>query len=114
GAAVELLVEALDDRLIVDAGPGPLAVGAAQRYRPVGRAVLLPLHRVDEVGAAAAAQVQVAVLVVVQRGRRARVGSALLLEVDDLDDLARGQDDPAGVVTVIRLEAHDPRIGRWP
>src|SRR6188508_1530286 len=43
GAAVEHLVEALDDGLLEDAGAAPLAVGAAQRDLPMGRAGLVPL-----------------------------------------------------------------------
>ena len=69
GAAVELLVEALDGVLLVDAGAGPLAVGAAQRDLPVRRAGLVPLDGVDQLGVARAADVQVAVL-----GRSGGVG----------------------------------------
>ena len=53
GTAVEDLVEALDDGLLEDAGAGPLAVGAAQRDLPMGRAGLVPLDGVDQVRAAA-------------------------------------------------------------
>ena len=60
GAAVELLVEALDDVLLEDAGAGPLAVGAAKGDFPVRRARLLPLDGVDELGVAVRADVQVA------------------------------------------------------
>ncbi|TMK98623.1 MAG: hypothetical protein E6G41_17980 [Actinobacteria bacterium] len=59
GAAVELLVEALDEVLLVDAGADPLAVGAAQRDLPMGRAVLLPLDGVDQIALAGPTQVQV-------------------------------------------------------
>ena len=98
GAAVELLVEALDDVLLEDAGAAPLAVRAAQRDLPVRGAGLLPLDRVDEVGAAGRRR---------RGGRvdaRRRAGAAsgdrtpLVLEVDDLDGLARGKHDAADVV----------------
>src|SRR3954451_18507687 len=59
GAAVELLVEALDDVLVEDTAPVPLAVGAAQRDLPLRLADLLPVHRVDELGVAGPAHVQV-------------------------------------------------------
>src|SRR3954449_4476919 len=59
GAAVELLVEALDELLLEDPGAGPLAVGAAQGDLPVRRAGLVPLRRVDEVGVAGAADVKI-------------------------------------------------------
>src|SRR3954452_3889393 len=48
GPAVELLVEALDELLLEDAGARPLAVGAAQADLPVRRPGLLPLGGVDE------------------------------------------------------------------
>src|SRR3954468_2553162 len=54
GAAVELLVEALDELLLEDAAADPLAVRAAQRDLPVDRAGLLPLGRVDQAGLAGA------------------------------------------------------------
>src|SRR5689334_6504502 len=92
-AAVELLVEALDELLLEDAGAAPLAVGAAQRDLPVRRAGLLPLRRVDEVGVARAADVEILDGLLGSRhggGRR-----LLVLEVDDLDRLARGEDHAA-------------------
>src|SRR3954471_19520007 len=57
--AVELLVELLDDDLLEDAGADRLAVGAAQRDLPMGRASLFPLQRVDEVGLTRSADVEV-------------------------------------------------------
>ena len=72
GAAVEHLVEALDDGLLEDAGAGPLAVGAAQRDLPMGRAGLVPLDGVDQVRAAGAAQVQVVAGLGVGSSRRPR------------------------------------------
>ena len=95
GAAVELLVEALDDVLLEDAGAGPLAVGAAKRDLPVRGARLLPLGGVHELGVAVRADVQVGGLLAAQRCER---GEVLLLEVDDLDRLAGGQDHAANVV----------------
>ena len=59
GATVEHLVEALDDALLEDAGAGPLAVGAAQRDLPMGRAGLVPLDGVDQVAAAGGADMQI-------------------------------------------------------
>src|SRR3954452_14630269 len=50
GAAVEVLVEALDDVLLEDAGAAPLAVRTAQRHLPVGVTGLFPVDRVDELG----------------------------------------------------------------
>src|SRR3954453_16694783 len=111
GAAVELLVEALDELLVEDAGAGPLAVGAAQRDLPRGRAGLLPLGRVAQAGGARATDVEVAGRVVVRvdgrRGDRTgrRGADALVLEVDDLDRLPGGKDDAADVVAGV-VEAH--------
>src|SRR4051794_3427377 len=48
GAAIELLVEALDELLLEDAAAVPLAVGAAQRDLPVRRTGLVPLDGVDQ------------------------------------------------------------------
>src|SRR5690349_9334625 len=91
GAPVELLVEALDELLLEDAGAGPLAIGAAQGDLPVRGPGLLPLRRVDEVGVAAAAEVEVDDPLVVGRSRRRRDRRGrrglLVLEVDDLDRL---------------------------
>ena len=105
GTAVEHLVEALDDGLLEDAGAGPLAVGAAQRDLPMGRAGLVPLDRVDQVRAAAPAQVQVLAALGVARVADRREGGDLV-EVDHLDRLARGQDDAADVVWVVGFAAH--------
>src|SRR5215213_7989557 len=82
-ADVELLVEAIDDRLRIDAEVRPLAVGTAQQHLPVGRGGLLPLHRVDERTVALGADVQVGL-----RGAWARQGvrgRGVRVEVDDLD-----------------------------
>src|SRR3954454_11058888 len=79
GAAVELLVEALDEVLLVDPGARPFAVREAERDLPMGRAVLLPLDRIDELGAAASAQMEILHLVVLQRRRELGVSTALLL-----------------------------------
>ena len=101
GAAVELLVEALDGVLVEDAELVPLAVGAAQEHLPVRRGGLLPLDRVDEVAVALGADVQVARSA---RRRRQRLGAAavgVVLEVDDLDGAARGQDHAADVLAVV-------------
>ena len=51
-------------------------------------------------------------LVAIHQKVQPRMGGPLLLEVHDLDDLARGQNDPSGVVAMIGLQVHDPRIGR--
>src|SRR3954447_5057788 len=107
GAAVELLVEALDDVLLEDAGAGPLAVRAAQHDFPVRVAGLFPIDGVDELALARAAHVQV----LGRLGRRAgRVGD--VAEVDDLDGLAGGQDDAADVGVVFGLAAHVMAPGR--
>ena len=99
GAAVELLVEALDGGLVEHADLAPLAVGAAQHDLPVRRGGLLPVHRVDQVAVALGADVQV-----VDRARRGGGGAGGLggerLEVDDLDRAARGQDHAADVLAV--------------
>src|SRR4051794_33187968 len=100
GAAVELLVEALDDVLLEHAGPAPLAVRAAQRDLPVGVAGLVPIDGVDELALVAAADVEVLGRV---GGGRGDVGGT---EVDDLDGLAGGQDDAADVRAVVGLAAH--------
>src|SRR5689334_3816030 len=107
-AAVELLVEALDELLLEDPGAVPLAVGAAQADLPVHRAGLVPLGGVDEVGLAGRAHVQVLDGLVDRWGPthpRLRV-DRLIVEVDDLDRLAGGQDDAADVVAVVGLRAH--------
>jgi hypothetical protein len=112
GPAIELLVEALDEILLEDAGAGPLAVGAPQRDLPVRRTGLVPLGRVDQVGVARAADVKVGGR---RRGRRgAAVGGDAgggaagvhVVEVDDLDGLPRGEDDAADVVLVFGVMAH--------
>ena len=102
GAAVELLVEAVDDLLLEDAGAGPLAVGAAQRDLPVGRAGLVPVDGLDELGAAAAADVRSSPARELESPAAGDVGGRVV-EVDDLDRLARGQDDVANVVAVVGL-----------
>src|SRR3954447_21379987 len=107
GAAVELLVEALDDVLVEDAGPAPFAVRAAEGDLPVLGAGLLPVDRVDELGVAGPAQVQVLGRL---GGRAGRVGD--VAEVDDLDGLAGGQDDAADVSVVFGLAAHVLAPGR--
>src|SRR4051812_22885833 len=101
GAAVELLVEALDDVLLEDADPVPLAVRAAEGDLPVGVTGLFPVHRVDELGVARAAHVQILGRL---GGRAGRVGD--VAEVDDLDGLAGRQDDAADVRVVLWLAAH--------
>src|SRR4051812_29119339 len=101
GAAIELLVEALDDVLLEHAGPAPLAVRAAEGDLPVLGARLLPVHRVHELGLARATHVQV----LGRLGGRAG-GVADVTEVDDLDGLAGGQDDAADVGVVLGLAAH--------
>src|SRR4051794_13095953 len=105
GAAVELLVEALDELLLEDAGAVPLAVGAAQRDLPVRRAGLVPLGGVDQVRRAGSADVKVVDAlrgsVVHMLGDR-RVED-LIVEVDDLDRLPRRKDDAADVVAVVGL-----------
>src|SRR4051795_6854456 len=107
GATVELLVEALDDVLLEDAGAGPLAVRAAQRDLPVRVTGLFPVDGVDELGLARATHVQV----LDRLGRRkGRVGD--VAEVDDLDGLAGGQDDAADVGVVLGLAAHVMAPGR--
>src|SRR3954447_285011 len=60
GAAVELLVEAVDDGLVEDPQVRPLAVRAAQEHFPLGRGRLLPLHRVHQGALALGALVEVA------------------------------------------------------
>ena len=98
----------LDDPLLVDAGPAPLAVGAAQDDLPVRGAGLLPLDGVDELGGAAAADVEVGVLRRQREGGEGaqRLADRVLLEVDDLDRLARGENHAADVVVaVIRVLA---------
>ena len=102
GAAIELLVEALDHVLGEDPGAVPLAVGAAQRDLPMGRAGLVPLDGVDQVGAAGAADVKV----LADLGQLRRDGVRGLVEVDHLDRLARGQDDAADVVAVVGFAVH--------
>src|SRR4051794_12161501 len=109
GAAIELLVEALDELLLEDAAAAPLAVGAAQADLPVHRARLVPLRGVDEVGLAGRADVQVLNrLVDRDRPTRPRLGvdQLLIVEVDDLDGLAGGEDHAADVVAVVGLRAH--------
>ena len=59
GAAVELLVEAVDGGLVERADLAPLAVRAAQHDLPVRRGGLLPVDRVHEVAVALGADVQV-------------------------------------------------------
>src|SRR3954453_2735203 len=101
GAAIELLVEALDDVLLEHTGPGPLAVRAAEDDLPMGVTRLLPVHGVDELGVAGPADVQV----LGRLGRGVgRVGE--VAEVDDLDGLAGRQDDAADVSVVFGLAAH--------
>ena len=105
GAAVEHLVEPLDDGLLEDAGAGPLAVGAAQRDLPMGRAGLVPLDGVDQVRATGAAEMKVvAGLGEARVADRGEGGE--LVEVDDLDRLARRKDDSANVVGVVGFAAH--------
>ena len=112
GAAVEHLVEALDDGLLEDAGAAPLAVGAAQRDLPMGRAGLVPLDWVDQVRAAAPAHVQVLAALGVPRVADRREGGDLV-EVDHLDRLPRGKDDAADVVGVVGFAAHGG-VSVWP
>src|SRR4051812_48140021 len=80
GAAVELLVEALEDVLLEHAGPRPLAVRAAEGDLPVGVTRLRPVHWVDELGLARVTHVQI----LGRLGRRAGLVRDLA-EVDDLD-----------------------------
>ena len=101
GAAVELVVEAVDGRpgrrcrarstrSWGSAGGPPSASGRALR----------PLHRVDELALAVGADVQRRRC----RARRERLGRGRLgevLEVDDLDRAAGGKDDAADVLAVV-------------
>src|SRR4051794_11502814 len=99
-AAVELLVEALDDVLLEHARAAPLAVGAAQRDLPVGVAGLVPVDGVDQLGVARLADVEI-------RDRlRRRAGGGRGAEVDDLDGLAGGQDHATDVGAVVGLAVH--------
>ena len=99
-SAVELVVEAVDDRLRVDAGPGPLAVGAAQGDRPVrtcwsgtsrpaGRTRSRSPRRRGGPG---------------PRDGRGGLGR---LEVDDVDPAAARKGQLAGVVGAVRA------VGPW-
>src|SRR5262249_1731108 len=58
GAAVELLLEAIDELLLEDPAADPGAVGAAERHLPVLGAGLGPLHGVHQVRRAARADVE--------------------------------------------------------
>ena len=101
GAAVELLVEAVDRVLVVEADRVPLAVGAAELDLPVRRRGLLPLDGIDEGLVALGAEVEVERLAA-RRGRRAPARARrLVLEVDDLDRAAGREDDAADVVGVV-------------
>ena len=66
-AAVELVVEPLDGRLLEDALAPRLALGAAQHDPPVPGALLAPVERIDELAGAVKADVQL-----IRRSRRRR------------------------------------------
>ena len=72
GAAVERLVQAVDDLLAVAAAAVPLAFGAAEGDMPLALARRRPVGGVDEVRVAGGADVQV---VVASRAWRSRGGS---------------------------------------
>ena len=57
-AAVQLLVELLDDRLLEDSLAPRLALGATQHDSPVPRAFLDPVQRICELAGAVEADVQ--------------------------------------------------------
>src|SRR4051812_9131970 len=104
-AAVELLVEAIDDGLLEDPEVRPLAVGAAQQHLPLGQRGLFPLHGVDESTLALGADVEVRAG---GAGDRNGVGGrGLSVEVDDLDLATGGEDHAADVVGVFAGLAHD-------
>jgi hypothetical protein len=103
-AAVERLVEAMDRLLLEDVREMPFAVGAAQADLPAGAVGLFPRDGVDQLGRALGAHVDV------------RVDGDEVLERDDLDGLAGGQDHLADELLVIRGRTlfellHDPLIG---
>src|SRR6476659_6963619 len=106
GAAIELLVEALDELLLEDPAAVPLTVGAAQGDLPVHRARLVPFRGVDEVGVAGRAHVQVLNRLVDRLGPWLGVDQMLIKEVDDLDGLAGGEDNAADVMAAVALRAH--------
>ena len=105
GAPVELLVEAVDDRLVEDAQVRPLAVRAAEQHLPLRRGGLLPLHRVDQLAVAVGADVQVASSGWSERSGLG--GRGLGVEVDDLDLAARGEDHAADVMGVVGRGIHE-------
>ena len=92
------LVEVVDEVLGEDAGGGPLAVGAAERDAPVLGSGLLPLDRVDELGAALDADVEVLRWGACSPAARPRCPGGL--EVDDLDRLAARQRHALDVVAL--------------
>jgi len=109
-AAVQFLVELIEDVLVEDAAAGPVAVRAVEVDVPLVGALLFPVGRVDELRVAVESDVKAlsgsgGLLDRLFSGR----GGQLLgdfLERHDLDGLAGGKNDPLDVLAVVGLEAH--------
>ena len=83
-----MILEQLDLKLREGAGLDQTAVRALELQIPAASAVSAPAHRLDEVGFAARADVQVALV------------GARVIEADDLDGASARQHDPADRVLV--------------